>query len=320
MVERDHVPFGSLLPGRNYSSNSYRFGFQGQEKDDELHGSTGTSYAFEYRMHDPRVGRFLSIDPLAAKYPHNSPYAFAENQVIQFIELEGLETAPSAANSGDENLKMHEVQSGESVWGIAKSNLPEGSTKSEVSTLSSDIIKWNGIKEDGHIEPGQKLALFDPVAKNDRLVQQAEQTASQTTSLSRSAEFEQSQFEWNKKIYQSYLKIDDDLAVLQRQQATEGLIWTGATLGLGGALRLARPVIGSAGNWLRLGNSYSKSLGVARFSLRWGSNAHYAGEIGSPTLRSLNQTLRQTRIPLQGWRFEDAGHLHILRNEVPWWH
>jgi RHS repeat-associated protein len=82
---------------------AYRFGFQGQEKDDEIYGATGTSYAFEYRMHDPRVGRFLSVDPLAAKYAYNSPYAFAENKVIQFIELEGLEIAESAANSGSTN-------------------------------------------------------------------------------------------------------------------------------------------------------------------------------------------------------------------------
>jgi RHS repeat-associated protein len=69
----------------------YRFGFQGQEKDDEIHGATGTSYSYEYRMHDPRVGRFLSIDPLAAKYAYNSPYAFSENRVIDAIELEGRE-------------------------------------------------------------------------------------------------------------------------------------------------------------------------------------------------------------------------------------
>jgi len=45
------------------------------------------------------VGRFLSIDPLVADYPWNSPYAFAENKVIQFVELEGLETGqgPSTA-------------------------------------------------------------------------------------------------------------------------------------------------------------------------------------------------------------------------------
>jgi RHS repeat-associated protein len=83
------------LPGRNYSSDSYRYLFQGQEHDDEINGAVGTSYAFEYRIHDPRIGRFLSIDPLAAKYPHNSPYAFSENRVMDMVELEGLEAAPT---------------------------------------------------------------------------------------------------------------------------------------------------------------------------------------------------------------------------------
>lgn len=42
-------------------------------------------------MHDPRIGRFFALDPLAPEYPHNSPYAFSENRVIDGVELEGLE-------------------------------------------------------------------------------------------------------------------------------------------------------------------------------------------------------------------------------------
>lgn len=49
------------------------------------------SYNYEYRMHDPRLGRFLSVDPLSPEYPWNSPYAFSENTVIAFVELKGLE-------------------------------------------------------------------------------------------------------------------------------------------------------------------------------------------------------------------------------------
>jgi len=69
---------------------SYRFGFNGQEKDNEVYGE-GNAYSFEYRIHDPRLGRFLSIDPLSANYPFYSPYAFAGNNPIQFVDLEGLE-------------------------------------------------------------------------------------------------------------------------------------------------------------------------------------------------------------------------------------
>ncbi len=71
-------------------AGSYRRGFQGQEEDDELKGE-GNSVNYTYRMHDPRLGRFFAIDPLASDYPHNSSYAFSENQVIRFIELEGME-------------------------------------------------------------------------------------------------------------------------------------------------------------------------------------------------------------------------------------
>ena len=39
----------------------------------------------------PDLGRFFNIDPLATKYPYNSPYAFQENKLGMGIELEGLE-------------------------------------------------------------------------------------------------------------------------------------------------------------------------------------------------------------------------------------
>lgn len=38
------------------------------------------------------MSRFYSIDPITARFPHNSPYAFSENRVIDAIELEGLES------------------------------------------------------------------------------------------------------------------------------------------------------------------------------------------------------------------------------------
>ncbi|WP_236458909.1 RHS repeat-associated core domain-containing protein [Flavobacterium jumunjinense] len=42
-------------------------------------------------MHDPRLGRFLSRDPLSKNYPWNSDYSYSENRVVDGIELEGLE-------------------------------------------------------------------------------------------------------------------------------------------------------------------------------------------------------------------------------------
>jgi RHS repeat-associated protein len=79
-----------LVPNRHGSSNSYRYGFQGQEKDDELKGE-GNSLNYTFRMHDPRVGRFFATDPLFKEYPELTPYQFSSNSVIDMVEIEGLE-------------------------------------------------------------------------------------------------------------------------------------------------------------------------------------------------------------------------------------
>ena len=77
------------LDGRTVSGG-YRFGYQNQEKDDEIKGE-GNSVNYTFRMHDPRLGRFFAVDPLTAKYSYNSPYSFSENKVIAWGELEGRE-------------------------------------------------------------------------------------------------------------------------------------------------------------------------------------------------------------------------------------
>lgn len=94
----DYYPYGMLKPGRHANTADYRYGFQGQELDNEIKGE-GNSINFRYRMHDPRIGRFFATDPLQSTYPYNSPYAFAENRVIDMIELEGLEKAETAKAS-----------------------------------------------------------------------------------------------------------------------------------------------------------------------------------------------------------------------------
>ncbi|HUM47427.1 MAG TPA: hypothetical protein PLD84_10885, partial [Chitinophagales bacterium] len=51
---KDYYPFGMLMPERNYSSDNYRFGFNGKENDNEAKGS-GNSVEFGARIYDPRL-------------------------------------------------------------------------------------------------------------------------------------------------------------------------------------------------------------------------------------------------------------------------
>jgi RHS repeat-associated protein len=98
----DYYPFGSAMSrstpdssgGRMYSGVGYRYGFNGQEKEPEL----GDYYAFEYRIHDARLGRFLSVDPIGGNYPWQSVYAYFKNCPILIIDFLGLGEEPKSGN------------------------------------------------------------------------------------------------------------------------------------------------------------------------------------------------------------------------------
>lgn len=88
----DYYPFGWTKPGRAESSTGYRYGFNGKEKDDEVK-SSGVQYDYGFRIYDARIARFMSVDPLTKEYPWYTPYQFAGNKPIRFIDLDGLEEA-----------------------------------------------------------------------------------------------------------------------------------------------------------------------------------------------------------------------------------
>jgi RHS repeat-associated protein len=91
LSSNDYSPFGMLLNNRHFSSDKYRYGFNGKEKDDEMHDVEGGWQDYGMRMYDPRICRFPSVDPIAKQYPELTPYQFAGNTPIQATDLDGLE-------------------------------------------------------------------------------------------------------------------------------------------------------------------------------------------------------------------------------------
>lgn len=135
----DYYPYGILLENRNGSIN-YRFGFQGQEKDDEIKGQNH-SINYKYRVHDPRLGRFFAVDPLSQKYPYYSSYQFSGNRLIDAKELEGLE--PKVINGV---LKGYYVQKDQGFTHIVNDiNNPE--TQKEYGYTLNKTMSWISIME-----------------------------------------------------------------------------------------------------------------------------------------------------------------------------
>jgi RHS repeat-associated protein len=93
------------MPGRKYSqaSTKYRYGFNGKENDNDVKGE-GNQQDYGNRIYDPRLGRFLSVDPLQKKFPALSSYQFCGDNPIATIDLDGLE--PAAINPGTQTLVL----------------------------------------------------------------------------------------------------------------------------------------------------------------------------------------------------------------------
>jgi|JI10StandDraft_1071094.scaffolds.fasta_scaffold41777_2 RHS repeat-associated protein len=87
-----HIPTNSA---HNFGSDvllkpPHRFGFNGKESDSEVKGE-GNQQDYGMRVYDNRLGRFLSVDPIAKAYPELTPYQFASNRPIKAIDFDGLE-------------------------------------------------------------------------------------------------------------------------------------------------------------------------------------------------------------------------------------
>jgi RHS repeat-associated protein len=80
--------FGVHLDGRTEINVSYKFGMHGMERDDELKGA-GNSYVTTYRLYDPRLGRWFTLDPESASLCFESNYSFNHNNPNSFVDIDG---------------------------------------------------------------------------------------------------------------------------------------------------------------------------------------------------------------------------------------
>lgn len=106
---QDYYAFGGLMPGRTESTAGYRYGFNGKENDNDIGKGTGNQQDYGMRIYDPRIAKFLSVDPITAKYPELTPYQFASNTPIQASDLDGLEADYSKAKVPIEEYKNDEL-------------------------------------------------------------------------------------------------------------------------------------------------------------------------------------------------------------------
>ncbi|WP_459211582.1 RHS repeat domain-containing protein [Aquimarina rhabdastrellae] len=130
----DYYPFGMAMPGRTLSgAEGYRYAYQGQEKDPE----TGKE-AFELRLWDSRIGRWLTTDP-AGQY--DSPYmAMGNNPIIRIDPDGGFDW-------------VYNKETDRYIW-------DENVTSASDSDLNTDLYEYVGTSFNSVSEHFEKNASF----------------------------------------------------------------------------------------------------------------------------------------------------------------
>jgi RHS repeat-associated protein len=113
---------------QNPIENSFiPYSFNGMEKDEEVKGE-GNSYTTEFRQLDPRLGRWLSLDPVVHHF--QSPYCSMDNNPIFFNDTDGQKVKPMS----------------EEALNLIKNGLTEDEAKF-VKLNKDGFIKTNSLKK-----------------------------------------------------------------------------------------------------------------------------------------------------------------------------
>jgi RHS repeat-associated protein len=100
----DYSAFGVALYGRSWSSESYRYGFNGQEKEKEITG-TETHTSAEFWMYDSRLGRRWQLDPCQQIFL--SDYSCFGNNPIVMSDFKGAKFGDSKSENQAKNAEKH---------------------------------------------------------------------------------------------------------------------------------------------------------------------------------------------------------------------
>ena len=91
----EYIPFGEVFIDERNNTWNTPYKFNGKELDEE----TGLYY-YGARYYDPRTSVWISVDPLAEKYPNTSPYVYCHNNPIKYIDPDGRSTNVVARKNG----------------------------------------------------------------------------------------------------------------------------------------------------------------------------------------------------------------------------
>jgi len=146
---QDYFPFGQEMGSyRSFSaSSSYRYGFNGKEKDQDGEWGSTTRYDYGARIYNPSLGRFLSLDPKSNLYPSISAYGNVDNNPIRFVDIDGrVITIPDGSGGFvvyEEGMKADGYSEVTTKYINELNHVNSGKSGSRIKVLSKSDVVFN---------------------------------------------------------------------------------------------------------------------------------------------------------------------------------
>ena len=130
-----------LQPGRSVNVSGYRYGFNGKENDNEVKG-VEEQQDYGMRVYDPRLGRFLSVNPLQKNFPNIAPYAAMNNYPLFYIDPTGASAEQWVRHDGkmEYDSRVIDQESAERIYGKSAKWIAPNSKEATYKASSGEMI------------------------------------------------------------------------------------------------------------------------------------------------------------------------------------
>lgn len=127
-----YLPWGEDFVNQRTGSFSSMYTFSAKEKDTE----TGYSY-FGSRYYSSDLSIWLSVDPMADKYPSMSPYVYCANNPVRLVDPNGEEIG-----GPDDPPTKYIIKKGDTFWNLENArNLPHGTLQRQNPSLDPNNLQ-----------------------------------------------------------------------------------------------------------------------------------------------------------------------------------